>query len=377
MTPTALMRQTPETPTLRQLRREVRGFLQEEMATGSFTPRPDSWQSATDPAFSRRLAARGWVGMTLPPEYGGQGRSSLERYVVTEELLAHGAPVAAHWIADRQMGPSILKNGTERQRRHYLPAIARAEKFFAIGMSEPDAGSDLASVRTKAVSDGDGWRISGTKVWTSVAHISHAMVVLARTDPGERHTGLSQFIVDLPNPGVTIRPIITVDGAHHFNEVVFDEAHVDDSALLGTRGEGWAQVTAELAYERSGPERILSTYPVLHAWARTLGPQDTAEQLELGRLTARLSVLRQLSLGVAAQLAKGGAPAREAALVKDLGTAFESEVTETIRRFAKVRPGDASAPLGGLLAEAVLHAPAFTLRGGTSEVLRSIVAKGL
>jgi alkylation response protein AidB-like acyl-CoA dehydrogenase len=333
--------------------------------------------SGIDVGFSRRLADRGWVGMTLPKEYGGQGRSPMERFVVTEELLAHGAPVAAHWIADRQMAPSILKNGTQDQRQRYLPAIARAEKFFAIGMSEPDAGSDLASVRTRAVPDGDGWRITGTKVWTSAAHVAHAMVVLVRTDPGERHAGLSQFVVDLPNPGITVRPIITIDGAHHFNEVVFEDAYVDGSALLGTRGQGWAQVTAELAYERSGPERILSTYPVLATWARSLDPEDAAARLELGRLLARLVVLRRLSLAVAHRLSAGGAPAVEAALVKDLGTTYEGEVVEAVRRFAKVRPGEGSDPLGRLLADGVLHGPAFTLRGGTNEVLRSIVAKGL
>jgi alkylation response protein AidB-like acyl-CoA dehydrogenase len=203
------------------------------------------------------------------------------------------------------------------------------------------------------------------------------MVVLVRTDPGERHAGLSQFVVDLPNPGITVRPIITIDGAHHFNEVVFEDAYVDGSALLGTRGQGWAQVTAELAYERSGPERILSTYPVLATWARSLDPEDAAARLELGRLLARLVVLRRLSLAVAHRLSAGGAPAVEAALVKDLGTTYEGEVVEAVRRFAKVRPGEGSDPLGRLLADGVLHGPAFTLRGGTNEVLRSIVAKGL
>ncbi|GAA0957180.1 acyl-CoA dehydrogenase family protein [Actinocorallia libanotica] len=361
------------------LRLEVREFLEHELATGGFTPEADAWMSGIDVAFSRRLAERGWVGMTVPVPYGGHGRSALERYVVTEELLAYGAPVAAHWIADRQMAPGILRNGTEEQKHRYLPGIARAEQFIAIGMSEPDSGSDLASVRTRAVETGDGWRITGTKVWTSAAHIATAIVVLARTDDaGDRHGGLSQFLVDLPHPAVAISPIITIDGAHHFNEVVFDDALVPRTALLGERGEGWRQVTAELGNERSGPERFLSVMPLLRAWAATgCFAEDPLARAELGRLVTRLAVLRQMSLAVAGRLAAGENPAVEAALVKDLGTGFEGEMVEAIRRHVDPEAGGVPEDLAAMLAKAVLHVPAFTLRGGTNEVLRSIVAKGL
>ncbi|RSN72108.1 acyl-CoA dehydrogenase family protein [Actinomadura sp. WAC 06369] len=365
---------------LHALRREVAEFLDREIAEGGFEPEADAWMSGVDPAFSRRLAGRGWVGMTVPARYGGHGRSALERYVVTEELLVAGAPVAAHWIADRQMAPGILRNGTEEQKRRYLPGIARAEQFMAIGMSEPDSGSDLASVRTRAVEADGGWRLTGTKVWTSGAHIATAIVVLARTDDGggDRHAGLSQFIVDLPCPGVTVSPIITIDGAHHFNEVVFDDALVPPAALLGRRGDGWRQVTAELGNERSGPERVLSTMPLLRAWARSgAWRDDPVARADLGRLVSRLTALRRLSLGVAGRLAAGEDPALEAALVKDLGTAFEGEVVDVVRRHAAQ---DAGAPPDGfaaMLAKAALHVPAFTLRGGTNEILRTIVAKGM
>lgn len=361
-------------PQLDDLRLAVRRFLQEEVAAGSIRVEADAWMSGVDPAFSRRLAARGWVGMTIPTEYGGHGRSAFERYVVTEELLVAGAPVGAHWIADRQMAPSILRNGTEQHKRRYLPQIAAGEAFFSIGMSEPDSGSDLASVRTRARETPQGWRLSGTKLWTSVAHIATAMVVLARTDDdaADRHAGLSQFIVDLPHPDIHVSPVITIDGAHHFNEVTFDDALLPRSALLGQRGNGWRQVTAELGNERSGPERILSTAPVLAAWAAT-NPKGEHARDNLARLAARLTVLRQLSQAVAAELDRGGNPATEAALVKDLGTQFESEVLTVIARHAD--PGDES--LATLLRQATLHQPAFTLRGGATEVLRGIVAKGL
>ena len=367
-------------PASERLREEVREFLGEALAQGTFVPRSDAWMSAADPVFSRRLGARGWLGMTLPRRYGGHDRSPLERFVVTEELLAAGAPVAAHWIADRQMAPSILRRGSEEQRLRYLPAIARGECFFAIGMSEPDAGSDLASVRTRAREVAGGWEITGTKLWTTGAHLAHAIVLLARTDgsPQDRHAGLSQFVVPLPHPGVEIRPIVTMDGEHHFNEVVFDAAVVGPDALLGERGAGWQQVTAELGHERSGPERLMSTVPLLEAWAtRLVDRDDPVSARELGRLTARAWVLRQMSFGVAAALAEGRSPEVAAALVKDLGSRFEGDVVETVRRSAGIEPRAGGAGLPGMLADAVLHSPAFTLRGGTNEILRSVVARGL
>jgi alkylation response protein AidB-like acyl-CoA dehydrogenase len=361
-------------PQAAALRRQVRDFLAET----PFTARCDSWLTGADPAFSRALGERGWLGMTLPERYGGHGRSPLERFVVIEELLAAGAPVGAHWIADRQTGPSILAHGTEEQKKRFLPAIARGECFFAIGMSEPDSGSDLASVRTRAERDGDGWRLHGTKVWTSGAHLAHAILVLARSAPGgdDRHAGLTQFIVPLPDERVAVRPIRGLSGAHHFNEVVLDGVFVPDAMVLGRVGDGWRQVTAELAYERSGPERLLSTFLLIRLLhGRADGP---AARRTLGRLTARLWALRQASLGVAGALDAGLSPDVSAALVKDLGTRFEREVIEAVREHAGVEPDPASPdPLARALAESVVQAPGFTLRGGTNEILRGIVARGL
>ena len=368
-----------ELESLSDLRLEVRRYLELEIDEGGFVPQADAWLSGIDPSFSRRLAQRGWVGMTVPAAYGGPGRSDLERFVVTEELLAAGAPVAAHWIADRQMVPGILRNGSERQRHEYLPGIVEGWRFFGIGMSEPDSGSDLASVRTRAREVPDGWVLTGTKLWTSSAHVATNLAVLARTDDTEeRHGGLSQFIVDLPHPQVQVLPIITIDGGHHFNEVVLDDAAVPAAALLGRRGEGWRQVVGELANERSGPERILSTLPLLRAWAsRTDTWNDPASRLALGRLVARMAVLRQMSLGIARQLSRGEDPSVAAAMVKDLGTVFESDVVETVRAFAHIEPDVNGDQFEVLVANAVLHTPAFTLRGGTNEVLRSVVAKAV
>jgi acyl-CoA dehydrogenase len=362
------------------LRAEVRAFLAEERAAGRWTPRADVWLSGWDERFSRELGRRGWLGMTIPREYGGQGASALDRYVVTEELLAAGAPVAAHWIADRQIGPTLLRFGTEEQRRRFLPGIAAGEVYFGIGMSEPDAGSDLAAVRTRAVRVEGGWELTGTKVWTSGAHRAHAFFALARTAPRDerhRHAGLSQFIVLLDAPGVQIRPIPLLTGAHHFNEVVFDRVFVPDGMVLGEIGAGWKQVTSELAFERSGPERFLSTFPLLVAMVEELTGVTGVER-EIGGLVARLWTLRRMSLAVAGSLESGEAPELAAAVVKELGTRYENEVIDVARLLVAIPPDPgAESGFARLLADAVLHAPGFTLRGGTNEVLRGIVARGL
>jgi acyl-CoA dehydrogenase len=362
------------------LRGQVRSFLAAELAAGSFVPRCDSWLTGFDAQFSRRVGEQGWIGTTFPRQYGGAGADPFARFVIAEELLAAGAPVAAHWIADRQSGPSILRFGTEEQRQRYLPGIARGELFFAIGMSEPDAGSDLAAVRTRAERVDRGWLVSGTKVWTSHAHHAHYMLTLVRTSPADatrRHAGLSQFIIDLASPGVQCNPIRLISGAHHFNEVVLDGVFVSDDQVLGTVGEGWAQVTHELAYERSGPERILSTFPLLEAARSALA--STAEGRRLvARLTAELWTLRAMSIAVTAELQAGRTPNVEAATVKDLGTRFERDLVHAIAGALSVEPDpEAEGTLPGILAGALLQAPGFTLRGGTSEILRGIVAKAV
>jgi acyl-CoA dehydrogenase len=372
-------------PASERLRHDVRDFLDGERAEGGFVPRVDSWISGWDEEFSRKLGAQGWLGMTIPKEYGGHGRSYLDRYVVTEELLAAGAPVAAHWVADRQVGPSLMRHGTDHQRRRYLHGIARGETYFAIGMSEPESGSDLASVKTRAVRVSGGWELSGTKVWTSGAQHAHAFFVLARSDPldpAHRHAGLSQFIVELDSPGIEIRPIRLLTGQHHFNEVVLDKVFVPDELVLGRPGDGWTQVTSELAVERSGPERILSSLPLLTSFVGHLEqveePPDPDDVRAVGALVARLATLRQLSLSVAGALSGDSPVDVPAAVVKDLGTRFEQDLVESVVERAGAAPDpEAADELSRLLAEGLLHAPGFTLRGGTSEILRGVLARGL
>ena len=370
----------PPCPEAETLRAEIRDFLKTELADRKPVQRAESW-TGMDAGFSRAMGARGWIGMTWPKQYGGHERSALERYVVLEEMLAAGAPVALHWIADRQSGPLILRKGTEEQRQTLLPRIAAGEIFFCIGMSEPDIGSDLASVRTRAVKVQGGYVVNGTKVWTSFAHESHYMILFCRTGAAEeRHGGVSQFIVDLRNtPGVTVRPILALTGEHHFNEVVFQDAFLPETAILGTEGDGWNQVTSELAFERSGPERFLSSFWLLVELVRALGPKPTdAGAVAVGRLCSHIITLRRLSRSVAGMLQAGQNPALQAALVKDLGALVEQEIPEIARQLIDAEPDERSThAFSAVLAHTMMHAPSFSLRGGTREILRGIIARGL
>lgn len=369
-------------PATQALRAEVRAFLEEEREAGRFVPHCDAWVSHPSPEFSRTLGQRGWLGMMWPKAYGGHERSVLDRFVVSEEVVAAGAPVSAHWIADRQSAPLILRYATEEQKKSILPAIARGECYFAIGMSEPNAGSDLAGVKTRMERAGGGWVLNGAKVWSTGAHLCHYMIVLCRTsEPGEkdRHKGLSQVLVDLHRKGVTIRPIHVLSGAHHFNEVVFENVEIADDEILGTEGQGWKQVTEELAYERSGPERYLSTFPLIVELARRLERERTPHQAMLfGRLLAQFWTLRNMSLRVNGLLAAGRMPNVEASVVKDLGTRFERDSVDVVRAILPAIPSlESPDPFLARFAEAVLYSPSFTLRGGTNEILRGIIARGL
>ncbi|MDM0108604.1 acyl-CoA dehydrogenase family protein [Variovorax sp. J22R24] len=362
-------------------RAEVREFLR-----ASFVPPPPqvrarSWMGF-DAEFSRKLAARGWVGVTLPKEYGGASLDAFSRFVLVEELLAAGAPVSAHWIADRQSGPLIHKFGTEAQRRKYLPEICAARAFFCIGMSEPNSGSDLASVGTRATKCEGGWRLNGRKIWTTNAHHCQYMIALVRSsgEAADRQKGLSQFIVDLSLPGVTVRPIVDLAGDAHFNEVFFDDVLLADDALIGNEGAGWAQVNAELAFERSGPERIYSSIVLLEHWMDCLrrGRAGTRHAEAVGRMATQLATLRNMSIAVTTKLVAGESPIVEAALVKDIGTTFEQEIPTLVAAAIAADPADeVDADLLATVFYLTQVAPTFSLRGGTREILRGMIARGL
>ena len=359
------------------LRAEVREFLAETLEDFPASARARNWSGGSE-EFSRKLGARGWIGMTWPRRYGGGERSALERYVVIEELLAAGAPVGAHWVADRQSGPMLIRFAPETLAPRVVPGIARGETYFCIGMSEPDTGSDLASVRTRADRIDGGWVVNGAKIWTSGAHRAHYMIALVRTAPSgeERHAGLSQFLIDMKTPGITVRPIRNLLGEHDFNEVHFDKVELADDALIGAPGDGWAQVTSELGYERSGPERYLSGTQLLLEMLDAADPHSERHAVALGRLVAGYATMRQMSLGVAGMLSRGENPALAAAMVKDLGTLLEQSIPDVAHDLY-----GGSVPAGSRLAQVMAWvtqaAPSFSLRGGTREILRGIIARGL
>lgn len=367
----------------RALQQEVRDFLAAELPRGSFTPGL-GMNAARDPAFSAKLGARGWLGMTLPRRYGGHERSAVERLIVTEELLRWGAPVGFHWVADRQSGPMIARFGTEEQKERFLPGICRGELSFSIGMSEPDSGSDLASLSTRADRVEGGWVVNGRKIWTTWANVNDWMILLCRTTPveetGDKHKGLTQLIVDLRAPGLTATPITFIDGTADFCEVVLEDVFVPDELVLGEVGRGWEQNTAELAFERGGPDRWLSTYLIVEEFLRTYasdGLPDAVAEL-LGEAGAHYWLFHHLTLSIARSLDTGAAPVVEAAMLKEMGTRFEQEVLNAVLGLIDFEPALPSKLLfERLLVTATLTAPSFTVRGGTNEILRTVVARAL
>jgi len=360
------------------LRDEVRAFIAANRPDGPAERRANCW-AVGDAGFTRALGAAGYIGMTWPRRYGGHERHALERYIVLEELLAAGAPVGMHWIADRQSGPLLLRYGTEAQRERILPGVARGETYACIGMSEPGTGSDLASVRTRGVRTSEGWRITGQKLWTTNGHNAHFMIALVRTTEGsERQNGLTQFLIDLKSPGVTVRPIIDLAGCHDFNEVFLDDVLVPDDMRVGDEGAGWKQVTAELSLERSGPERYLSSYALFVELIRLAGPEpEPLVATLIGRFAAELWTLRQMSMSTAAKLAAGEDPALEAAIVKDLGNSFEQELPRAVQATVEAADLAAQTDFARVLVFLLQVSPSFSLRGGTREILRGIIARGL
>ena len=304
-------------PNAQQLREEVRAFLARELQSGGFTPALGA-MVADNAAFSRKCGAQGWLGMTWPKQYGGHERSALERYVVVEELLAAGAPVMAHWIADRQSGPQILRHGSERAKKMILPEIAAGRCFFAIGMSEPDTGSDLASVRTRAMKTDGGYKVTGRKIWTSFAHKANYLIALVRTSgsPEQRHVGLTQLIIDMKTPGISIRPIFNIHGGHDFNEVTFDDVFVPEDMTVGGEGNGFNMGQHRLAYGRlrHGMNNIAKAQRALDmATARvtqrstfgTLLADRQAVQFMLADCASELYIGRLMLLHIAYKAEKG------------------------------------------------------------------------
>ena len=327
----------------------------------------DSWINGFSKAFSRELAGHGWIGMTWPVEHGGGGRPAIERLIVAEELIAAGAPVAASWFADRQMGPALIAYGTPEQRARFLPGILAGETTWCIGMSEPDAGSDLASLSTRAVREGDEWVITGRKIWTSFGEVADYCYLICRTSAdGPPHAGISEIIVPMDSPGVEVRPITDMTTNRHFCEVFYDGVRVPVGNLVGAEGGAFRQTMRQLEHERGGIDRLVSNRWLYDAALHRADLSDPRVRQEVARLEAgyrigRILVVREVL---------GQAPTGFSAATKCFCTEHEWQVAQFVSR--TLGP---EAQLWDPFVQGLAYAPAYTIMGGTSNVMRTILAE--
>jgi len=371
-----------------RFREEVRDFLEGEIEQGLWEPSCDAWIQGYNPEFTKRVAQKRWMGLTWPKEYGGQERSFVDRFILTEEMLRYGAPAACHWFADRQIGGSILKYGSEEQKREFLPEIIRGEMYVGLGMSETEAGSDLASLRTMAVEDGNDYIINGQKTWTSGAWFMNHIYLLARTDTTvPKHRGISEFIIPIDTPGISRIPMIDVTGTEAWNDVFFDNVRVPKKYLIGEKNRGFYQVMEQLAYERSGFERLMGNYALFEALIKFVNEtkrngktlsRDTIIRHKLAQLQVEFEVGRLLTYKVALVMDKGQTPTVEAAMSKAYATAFEQRLANTAMEilgpYGLLWAGSKYAPFGGMAAHSYLGSKGYSLQAGTTEIMKNIVA---
>lgn len=366
-----------------RFRQEVRGFLEEEIRKGYWQPACDAWIQGFDLAFTKRVSEKGWIGMIWPKEYGGQGRSHTDRLILTEEMLRYGAPAACHWFADRQVGGAILSFGSEELKREFLPRIAAGEAYFGLGMSEPGAGSDLASLQTRAVEDGDYYVLNGQKTWTSCAYFAHYFDVYARTDPdAPKHRGISEFIVDATSAGLSRIPMTDITGTEAWSDLFFDNVRVHKKYLIGEKNRGFYQVLHQLDYERSGLERIMGNYPLFEAvvqFSKESGLSgNPLVRSKLAQLQVEFEVGRLLGYRVTSVMEEGRTPNWESAMSKAYSTEFEKRLAnvamEILGPYGQLMPESRLVPLRGMAPQSYLGSKGYSLQAGTTEILRNVLA---
>ena len=371
------------TPEQNAFRAEVRAWLQAN------APRSPLASYDTREGFEQHrqweacLARGGWSSVTWPKELGGRGSDLVEWLIFEEEYARADCPLRINQNGILLLGPTLMEFGTTAQKERFLPRMARCDDMWAQGWSEPNAGSDMANISSRALLNaaGDHYVLNGQKTWSTRAVFANWLFGLFRSDPhSSRHHGLSYLLVPLDAPGITIRPIINLAGRHDWNEVTFSDCFIPEECLIGSEGDGWLQVTSELAFERSGPERFMQNYYVLGELVRILGRQPAGRAASiLGRLVARLWTLRQMSVAVAGMMQGGKSPAIEASLVKDLGTIYQQDLPEIARVVAEsdATTEEDMADFLDVAQYATMMAPSYTIQGGTTQVLRGIVARGL
>jgi len=373
-----------------KFRQEIKDFLEGEIKEGNFQPSCDAWIQGYSIDFTKKVAQKGWIGLTWPEEYGGKGRSHIDRLILTEEMLRYGAPAACHWFADRQIGGGILRYGNEEQKKDMLPKIMAVDAYVGLGLSEPEAGSDLASLQTKAAEDGDDYIMDGQKMWTSCGVFMNYIYVVARTDSNPetpQHRGISEFIFKTDLPGITITPTVDITGSTAWAEVFFDGVKIPGTCLIGEKNRGFYQVVNQLDYERAGLERLMGNYPLFDALiqfvketernGKTLS-KDVNIRQKLAQLQTEFEIGRLLTYKVVLVMEEGKAPNIEASMAKAYSTAFEQKLahvaTEILGLYGQLIGESKWAPILGMASHSYLGSTGYSLQAGTSEVLRNIIA---
>jgi len=374
-----------------QLREDVRAFLKTEKEKGVYPFGANSFLELRSKEFSKRMAQKGWIGMAWPKEYGGRGMGYTERLIVLEEMIGAGAPIAYHFLVDRQVGPGIIHFGSDFLKKEFLSKIINADVTFCLLFSEPDAGSDLANCRTTAVEEGDYYVVNGQKVWTSGAHLADYGWALVKTtlDPDvSRYDAFSELIIDMKSPGITIRPLINMAGIHSFNEVYFDNVKIHKNYLVGKRDNGFRQIMTNLDYERAGIERLMQNNHVKEALieyvktskkdGRPLSEDSLVRDIVAG-LEVEYQVYRLFVYYITSCLDNGKMPTFEAAMGKALCTLYEARLADVAATViglpGLLRPDSPEALFDGVVCESYLWSPSYTLQGGVVEVLKNIVSK--
>jgi alkylation response protein AidB-like acyl-CoA dehydrogenase len=381
-----------EEPAVR-LREELRQLLDDKL--------PDWWRGMfvddeRAMPFTREmcalLAQHGWLTVSWPPEHGGGGADLWQQAVVREEMWAHDEPRGPQYMNLNYIGPLIMRFGNEEQQRRFLSPMARGEVIWCQGFSEPEAGSDLASLRTKAEADGDHFVVSGQKIWTSYADApADWCLLLARTEPDkQRHEGISVFLMDMTTSGITVRPIDTMAGPHEFCEVFLDDVEIPADCLLGPRGGGWEVIRTGLTFERAGVARYAraaAILDVLVGYARQPGSDgrrpadDPAVRQQLADLRARCEAARLLSYRVVSMQAAGRVPTVEASIARLHNTDVEQLAghvgLEVLGPAGLLTHDDPDAVLGGIVWRQWVRNIPTTVAAGTTEIQKNIVARGL
>ena len=372
-------------------RQEVVDFINKEFPrelrwqfASTFTPsilghEGDEWEFIR--AMRRKVGAKGWLSLSWPEEYGGRNSLVLQN-IVFEEMLYHNVPAVDH-IGVTFFAPTLLRFGSEEHKQKYLPGIARGETYWCELLSEPDSGSDLASLKTQAVESGAHYIINGQKTWNSGAHKAHFGFALVRTNPDlPRHKGLSYFIIDMASPGVTVRPLINMVGEHDFNEVFFDDVRVPAENMVGGRERGWYVTMMTLDYERYSHmlyPSVRSYLEHLAAYLENSGrPLYPVHNQQLSRLLAECEMARMIHYRAMDILSRGSPSTYEVAMDKmyncELAQRAANFGLDVLGPFGGLRKGSRYAPLNGWPAFFYLDAPSYTMMGGTSEIDRNVIA---